>query len=254
MGSSRKVNILIDVEDDVYFSVVKPYKEAKIFSKLMATLLQAYLENDELRSDIDEAMGNMKKAQVNSLDNIIENMQSSLSSMGMFTDMLSSNNKKGTSLFKGGKFSATNVVGKNSGSKTPSNGIFPDLESQSMSSETPDPNVDNLKDQVNTLEAKVDAISKSNSDMMSMLKEFMGTLKENTLSVEETNSGYETPSIIKESNINSMNESIIDESELGLGNESFEDDSSVEIDDYTSNADMDLMKSLMSGNNISFDF
>ena len=26
------------------------------------------------------------------------------------------------------------------------------------------------------------------------------------------------------------------------------------LDDYTSNADMDLMKSLMSGNNISFDF
>ena len=250
LGSSRKVNILIDVEDDVYFSVVKPYKEAKIFSKLMATLLQAYLENEELRSDIDEAMGNMKKAQVNSLDNIIENMQSSLSSIGMFTDMLSSNTKKGTSLFKGGKFSATNVVGKNNSQEPMGKGISPDPDLDSSSSENTEitQDVDILKNQVDNLENKVDAISKSNSDMMSMLKEFMSNFN-------DTNSeSNDTTSILEESKLDSMNDSIIDESELGLGNEVFEDDSITETDNYSSNADVDLMKSLMSGNNISFDF
>lgn len=86
-------SILVDVEESVNELVVKPHKKAKTFSKLIATLLQGYIEDDYIRSYAEGTLGRMHKASVDVLDDALNSMQDSLFSMGILTSELKSSNE-----------------------------------------------------------------------------------------------------------------------------------------------------------------
>lgn len=95
----KRTNILVEVSDNIYDSVVTPHKKAKTFSKLIATLLKGYIENEYIRAYAEDTLDDMHKASVDALDEVIGNMQQSLASMGLYNDELKETTESGMTYF-----------------------------------------------------------------------------------------------------------------------------------------------------------
>lgn len=137
----KKTSILIEVDDTVYDLVVAPHKKAKTFSKLAATLLQGYIENDYIQSYADGTLETMHKASVSALDDILGDMSSSLANMGLYTNELKNTSEEGVSTFNSSEPSFNSSVPLNS-------------------------EVDALKEDISQLREQ-------NEDIMSMLKQLV---------------------------------------------------------------------------------
>lgn len=92
-------NILVEVEDNIYSMVVLPHKKSKTFSKLVAALIQGYVENEYIRSYIEGNLSEMQKAAVNSLDDVLNNMTQSLANIGLYTGEMQATSSKGMQTF-----------------------------------------------------------------------------------------------------------------------------------------------------------
>lgn len=84
---------MLEFSDEVYDTLVEPMKKNKSFSKLLATLVNGYLNDSYIRAYADDNLGDMHKAAVDSFSKSIDSMSESLSSMGLFTDELESLSK-----------------------------------------------------------------------------------------------------------------------------------------------------------------
>lgn len=93
----KKVTVLVD--EDVYNLVVQPHKHDKTFSKLVAALLNGYLQNDFIRSYAENYIGGINKAVVNDLDMVIDEMNQSLFNIGLYHSELENIAEAGVSLF-----------------------------------------------------------------------------------------------------------------------------------------------------------
>lgn len=136
----KRTNILVEVSDGIYDNVVTPHKKAKTFSKLIATLLKGYIENEYIRAYAEDTLDDMHRASVDALDEVIGNMQQSLKNMGLYADELKETTEDGMSYF---------------GEK---------VESSSTTKESN--NKDALRDDVEELKVQ-------NAEILSMLKAFM---------------------------------------------------------------------------------
>lgn len=136
----KRTNILVEVSDGIYDNVVTPHKKAKTFSKLIATLLKGYIENEYIRAYAEDTLDDMHRASVDALDEVIGNMQQSLKNMGLYADELKETTEDGMSYF---------------GER---------VESSSTSKESN--NKDALRDDVEELKVQ-------NAEILSMLKAFM---------------------------------------------------------------------------------
>lgn len=137
----KKTSILIEVDDTVYDLVVAPHKKAKTFSKLAATLLQGYIENDYIQSYADGTLETMHKASVGALDDILGDMSNSLANMGLYTNELKNTAEEGVSTFN-----------------SPEPSFNPPVQ--------PNSEVDALKEDISQLREQ-------NEDIMSMLKQLL---------------------------------------------------------------------------------
>lgn len=220
----KKTNILVEVDDKVYDLVVAPHKKAKTFSKLMATLLKGYIENDYVRAYAEGTLDEMRKASVNALDDVLGSMQQSLSSLGLYTGELKNTNMSGMEKFSGmGNFE-----------NTPEESVVPKLLEQNTQ----------MEDEVKELRSTVDDLKGQNSTIISLLEQLLGgaanldkikneaggvTLKNATQN--ETKPTLEVEDIITPS----------------------EDSGLVEIDVPAKDVDAkDVMSSLLVGNSFSF--
>lgn len=96
-----KTSILVEVDQRTNDLVVVPHKRAKTFSKLMASLLQGYVEDEYIRAYADGTLDDMRKASVDVLDDALNSMTESLSNMGLYNEALSQTNDKGKKYFEG---------------------------------------------------------------------------------------------------------------------------------------------------------
>lgn len=146
----RTINVFLEVDDKVYNLVVEPHKKAKTFSKLMASLLKGYIEDEYVRAYGNSTVDDMKKASVDSLDDAINGMTESLMNLGMFTDELKLTSAKGLKEFKKEK---------------------PEAKAESVPTSTTDhaPEDSQLKEEVEELRNTVKDLMKQNAEIMSML-------------------------------------------------------------------------------------
>lgn len=146
----RTINVFLEVDDKVYNLVVEPHKKAKTFSKLMASLLKGYIEDEYVRAYGNSTVDDMKKASVDSLDDAINGMTESLMNLGMFTDELKLTSAKGLKEFKKDK---------------------PEAKAESVPTSTTDhtPEDNQLKEEVEELRNTVKDLMKQNAEIMSML-------------------------------------------------------------------------------------
>ena len=136
----KRTNILVEVSDGIYDNVVTPHKKAKTFSKLIATLLKGYIENEYIRAYAEDTLDDMHRASVDALDEVIGNMQQSLKNMGLYADELKETTEDGMSYF--GERVESSPTSKESNNK------------------------DALRDDVEELKVQ-------NAEILSMLKAFM---------------------------------------------------------------------------------
>lgn len=146
----RTINVFLEVDDKVYNLVVEPHKKAKTFSKLMASLLKGYIEDEYVRAYGNSTVDDMKKASVDSLDDAINGMTESLMNLGMFTDELKLTSAKGLKEFKKEK---------------------PEAKAESVPTSTTDHTQEDnqLKEEVEELRNTVKDLMKQNAEIMSML-------------------------------------------------------------------------------------
>lgn len=95
-----KTSILVEVDQRTNDLVVVPHKRAKTFSKLMASLLQGYVEDEYIRAYADGTLDDMRKASVDVLDDALNSMTESLSNMGLYNEALSQTNDRGKKYFE----------------------------------------------------------------------------------------------------------------------------------------------------------
>lgn len=90
-----KTSMLIEVSEEVNNLVVVPHKRNNTFSKLMATLLQGYIEDSYIRAYAEGTLVEMRKSSVDELDETLNSMASSLASLGIYTSELKSSTEGG---------------------------------------------------------------------------------------------------------------------------------------------------------------
>lgn len=83
---SKKINIMCEVNEDVYTRVVVPNKANKRFSRLISSLIQGYNDNSSIRAYIDSIMDGQREEQHSILDKLIEDMKQSMMNQGMCLD------------------------------------------------------------------------------------------------------------------------------------------------------------------------
>lgn len=219
----KKTNILVEVDDHVYDIVVAPHKKNKTFSKLMATLLKGYIENDYVHAYAEGTLEEMHKASVDALDNVIEGMQQSLANMGLYTSELKSTTDMGKDLFE------EKVVESKE-----------NLEKYNS-------------EEVEELKGTVDELKEQNSLIISMLKDLMS----GNASVKEVKKVVEdTSSIIKEQvSTKSSTLRYEDEVEEPLPKQPIKVPIEIEDEDDEEDSVLDanaMMQNLLQGNSFSF--
>jgi len=79
----KKQNIMIEVSDEIYESVVTPYKKRKSFGKLVVQLLEAYAYNDVIYSYVNGTMDGLENEAMADLQQDLNKMAESLGMLGM---------------------------------------------------------------------------------------------------------------------------------------------------------------------------
>lgn len=235
----RRTNVFIDVEDDVYDLVVSPHKKAKSFSRLMASLLQGYIEDEYIRSYGDGTLHDMRKASVDSLDSIIGTMTESLSNFGLFTDELEVSNNRGKELFNSKKSKQEDIVSKH----------VSDIKEES---ELVNKENNKLKEEVCNLKDDMRSLKQQNLEMMDILRKLTesGGIKEETKEELRTS---QLDKIEKTSNSDvedSLSNSTYMSSNLSVPEKQEVDNSEVEND--ITDEERNLMDGLLGGNLFGF--
>lgn len=74
----KKTNVMIEVSDELYDSIVYPYKKKKSFGKLVVQLLEAYMSNDSIYSYINGSLDGLEeeanKELLNDLNQMAQNL------------------------------------------------------------------------------------------------------------------------------------------------------------------------------------
>lgn len=156
----KKTNVFLEIEDNVYNTVVEPHKRSKTFSKLIAALLNGYINDEYVRAYGDEMVDDLRRASVDSLDEALESMHGSLANMGLFTDELQMVNSKGTRYFSKKKedyeSSTSNTQEQEKGKE--GSGLSNSEEIQK------------LQEEVSSLESKLSSVLDQNKQILDLLK------------------------------------------------------------------------------------
>ena len=100
MGGTRKTNVMVEFSEEVYDSLVEPMKKNKSFSKLVAALIEGYINDSYVRAYADDTLYDLKRASVDAFNESLDSMSESLSNMGLYTDELESTAMMGKKKFR----------------------------------------------------------------------------------------------------------------------------------------------------------
>lgn len=96
----KKTNVMIEVSEELYDSVVLPYKKKKSFGRLVVQLLEAYAENDAVYSYINGTMDELDDKVMDGLLSDLNNMSQSLSMMSFLENEMEATLDNGTKTFE----------------------------------------------------------------------------------------------------------------------------------------------------------
>ena len=247
----RRTSVMLEFPDDVYDAIVEPMKKNKSFSKLVASLVEGYLNDGYIRAYADDNLEDMRRAAVDSFSASIDFMSESLSNMGLFTDELES-----TSLFGKTKFKDK---AKQESENLSSEGIPQNSTSANTTNNGSSDEIKNISKRIDDMQSTIDTRLSQMLDLMQgMLKTGIPTNNNECNKTTENQSDFvnnsqtsNTPNVkmFVENVENSVDNSNPVETEPELDYDVDFSNASIDVDSQEAD---DFISSMLDGNSFSF--
>mgnify|MGYP001000415366 CR=1 FL=1 len=150
---SRKVSIMVDVDEALYTEVIEPHKKNRSFSKLILKLLEGYQQDEYVNAYGNDVVAELQAEADSAFQASIDSMKATMINMEILKEEAEMTSEEGIDSFKTGEFRA----GSGSGVETD---IGDGLGSERLQ----------------RIEDEICEMKKSNAEVMSALNLILGKL------------------------------------------------------------------------------
>lgn len=148
---SRKVSIMVDVDEALYTEVIEPHKKNRSFSKLILKLLEGYQQDEYVNAYGNDVVAELQAEADNAFQASIDSMKATMINMEILKEEAEMTSEEGIDSFNTGEFRA----GSESGEKA----------EEGLGSE-----------RLQRIEDEICEMKKSNAEVMSALNLILGKL------------------------------------------------------------------------------
>lgn len=148
---SRKVSIMVDVDEALYTEVIEPHKKNRSFSKLILKLLEGYQQDEYVNAYGNDVVAELQAEADNAFQSSIDSMKATMINMEILKEEAEMTSEEGIDSFNTGEFR----TGSESGEKA----------DEGLGSE-----------RLQRIEDEICEMKKSNAEVMSALNLILGKL------------------------------------------------------------------------------
>lgn len=103
---SRKVSIMVDVDEALYTEVIEPHKKNRSFSKLILKLLEGYQQDEYVNAYGNDVVAELQAEADNAFQVSIDSMKATMINMEILKEEAEMTSEEGIDSFKTGEFRA----------------------------------------------------------------------------------------------------------------------------------------------------
>ena len=103
---SRKVSIMVDVDEALYTEVIEPHKKNRSFSKLILKLLEGYQQDEYVNAYGNDVVAELQAEADNAFQASIDSMKATMINMEILKEEAEMTSEEGIDSFKTGEFRA----------------------------------------------------------------------------------------------------------------------------------------------------
>lgn len=103
---SRKVSIMVDVDEALYTEVIEPHKKNRSFSKLILKLLEGYQQDEYVNAYGNDVVAELQAEADNAFQSSIDSMKATMINMEILKEEAEMTSDEGIDSFKTGEFRA----------------------------------------------------------------------------------------------------------------------------------------------------
>lgn len=107
---SRKVSIMVDVDEALYTEVIEPHKKNRSFSKLILKLLEGYQQDEYVNAYGNDVVAELQAEADNAFQASIDSMKATMINMEILKEEAEMTSEEGIDSFKTGEFRAGSEV------------------------------------------------------------------------------------------------------------------------------------------------
>ena len=105
---SRKVSIMVDVDEALYTEVIEPHKKSRSFSKLILKLLEGYQQDEYVNAYGNDVVAELQAEADNAFQASIDSMKATMINMEILKEEAEMTSEEGIDSFKTGEFRGGN--------------------------------------------------------------------------------------------------------------------------------------------------
>lgn len=148
---SRKVSIMVDVDEALYTKVIEPHKKNRSFSKLILKLLEGYQQDEYVNAYGNDVVAELQAEADNAFQASIDSMKATMINMEILKEEAEMTSEEGIDSFNTGEFRAGSETGTDAGEELGS-------------------------ERLQRIEDEICEMKKSNAEVMSALNLILGKL------------------------------------------------------------------------------
>ena len=103
---SRKVSIMVDVDEALYTEVIEPHKKNRSFSKLILKLLEGYQQDEYVNAYGNDVVAELRAEADNAFQASIDSMKATMINMEILKEEAEMTSEEGIDSFNAGEFRA----------------------------------------------------------------------------------------------------------------------------------------------------
>ena len=109
---SRKVSIMVDVDEALYTEVIEPHKKNRSFSKLILKLLEGYQQDEYVNAYGNDVVAELQAEADNAFQSSIDSMKATMINMEILKEEAEMTSEEGIDSFNAGEFRAGSESGE----------------------------------------------------------------------------------------------------------------------------------------------
>lgn len=112
---SRKVSIMVDVDEALYTEVIEPHKKNRSFSKLILKLLEGYQQDEYVNAYGNDVVAELQAEADSAFQASIDSMKATMINMEILKEEAEMTSEEGIDSFNTGEFRAGSEAGTDAG-------------------------------------------------------------------------------------------------------------------------------------------